>query len=203
MIYKDLELLPENLHGWNGNHSIFETLIQETQPNTIIEVGSWVGQSAITMAKTLKKHNLNSKIYCIDTWLGALEFMTWLKNTPERNLLPKNGYPQVYYQFLSNVVHNNVSDYIIPVPNTSAIGAKYLSYNNIKAKLIYIDASHEEEDVYNDVLAYSQLIEPGGIIFGDDYQSGWPGVQNAINKYSSENNKHLEIIDNNFWVLRF
>ncbi len=26
MIYNNLELLPENLHGWNGEHNLFEVV---------------------------------------------------------------------------------------------------------------------------------------------------------------------------------
>jgi hypothetical protein len=61
-IYDNLNLLPEDLQGWNGNDEIFEALILETNPNIIIEVGTWKGQSTITMGKTIKKHNLSSTI---------------------------------------------------------------------------------------------------------------------------------------------
>ena len=50
-----------------------------------------------------------------------------MKDTPERNLLNKNGYPQVYFQFLSNVIHNECEDIITPIPNTSVNGAKFLN----------------------------------------------------------------------------
>ena len=203
MIYKNLELLSEDLHGWNGTHSIFEKLIEETRPEIIIEVGSWKGQSTITMVNALKKNDLKSKVFCVDTWLGALEFLTWGINTPERNLLLKNGYPQIYYQFLSNIVHNDATEYVIPIPNTSTIGAKYLKHNNVKSKLIYIDASHEEDDVYNDLIAYHELIEDGGIMFGDDFTATWPGVVNSVKRFASEINKAIEIIDGNFWIIKF
>jgi hypothetical protein len=177
-IYNNLDLLPEDLQGWNSYHPIFRQLIRQTEPKVIIEVGTWKGASAINMARICKTLGLQTKIYCIDTWLGALEFWHGEHNTKERDLLLKNGYPQIYYQFISNVVHNGVEDFIIPVPNTSLNGARLLNAIQIKAELIYIDGSHEYEDVKADIAAYKELCT--GIMFGDDYN--WPFVKQAVNE---------------------
>lgn len=193
-IYTELKPLPENLQGWNSNHSIFETLIKKTNPQTIIEIGTWKGASAINMAKICKGLELDTKIYCVDTWLGSVEFWNDLSETPERDLMLKNGYPQIYYQFLSNIIHHNLQDVIIPVPNTSANAAKILSYHNIKADLIYIDASHEYEDVKADIKAYLPLLNKGGVMFGDDY--GWPGVRKAVDEGLGK----VKVFDLNYWT---
>ena len=202
-IYTDLHILPRDEQGWNGNSIVFRDLINELKPNTIIEVGSWKGQSSINMGLCLKANGIPGKIYCVDTWLGAAEFWNELAHTPERDLLLKNGYPQIFYQFLSNVVHNNLQDIIIPFPNTSLIGAKYLKYNKITSNLIYIDASHEELDVYNDLVAYYDLLQPGGVMFGDDFHA-WPGVYAAVNRFARENEFDItiQILESNFWILR-
>lgn len=202
-IYKNLELLPPDIQGWHGNSIVFENLIKKTSPNIIIEVGSWKGQSSINMANCIKKLNLQSKIYCVDTWLGALEFWSdnpEINNKHERDLLQKNGYPQVYYQFLSNVVHSKVQDIILPFPSTSLIAARYFKSKNIKAELIYIDASHEEEDVYLDIKNYYPLLSENGIIFGDDAR--WSGLINAVKKFCDENNKEYYIEDEDFWIIK-
>jgi len=201
-IYEDFNPLPLELSGWNGNKGIFRELIEKIRPTTIIEVGTWKGQSAITMGKAVVEFDLNTKIHCVDTWLGAIEFWTSYKDTGERNLLTKNGYPQVYYQFLSNVVHNNLQDVILPFPNTSENGYRYFKYNNITAQMIYIDASHEEDDVYNDLNNYYELLENNGIMFGDDYSKDWKGVINSVNRFVQEKNIELQIVDNNFWVFK-
>lgn len=200
-IYDNVDLLPLDLQGWNGTANIFVDLISELRPNIIVEVGTWKGQSAITMGNSIQKLELSSKIYCIDTWLGAIEFLTELKDTPERNLLLKNGYPQIYYQFLSNVIHTGLTDIIIPIPNTSYIGYRYLLYHNIIPDLVYIDASHEEFDVYQDLQNYYSILSPNGVIFGDDFLS-WKGVSSAVIKFCSDMNIEYNIIEHNFWVIR-
>src|SRR4051812_30139699 len=120
-IYEGFSPLPEDLQGWNSQHPIFEHLIRDIKPKTIIEVGTWKGASAIHMGLLCKANHLQTKIYCVDTWLGSVEFWTRLNDTPERDLMLRHGYPQIYYQFLSNVVHNNLQDVIIPVPMPSTV----------------------------------------------------------------------------------
>ena len=200
-IYTDLELLPEDLKGWNGTSSLFSDLILKIKPRIIVEVGTWKGQSAINMAKVVRDSTLDCKIFCIDTWLGSIEFITTMKDTPERNLLYKNGYPQVYYQFLSNVIHNECEDIITPIPNTSVNGAKFLKFNKITPDLIYLDASHEEEDVYIDLTHYFTLLKPSGTIFGDDFSDNWPGLKSSVIKFANENRLKLDIFENNYWIL--
>lgn len=201
-IYNNFKPLPLQLTGWNGTKPIFRELIEKLKPTTIIEVGTWKGQSAITMGNAVREFGLNTTIHCVDTWLGAIEFWTTGRNTGERNLSTLYGYPQVYYQFLSNVVHSNLQDVILPFPNTSENGYRYFKHFNITAQMIYIDASHEEDDVYKDLNNYYDLLENNGILFGDDYQKDWPGVINSVNKFSQERNMELEIVGNNFWILK-
>jgi predicted O-methyltransferase YrrM len=196
-IYDNLFLLPEDLDGWNGNSEVFGDLIRETLPSVIVEVGSWKGQSSINMARTCKKLGLKTKIYCIDTWLGALEFWDTLKDTPERDLMLKNGYPQIYYQFLSNVDHNGVNNFIIPVPMPSNIGLKLLHKQGIKADLIYIDGSHDYVDVSSDINMSLKLF-PDAIVCGDDLL--WPDVQKALWEACSQYALTLNTLDN-FWRL--
>ena len=193
---------PLDLQGWVGNQTIFEKLIDQQKPNVIIEVGTWKGKSSIMMANVVKRLNLNCKIYCVDTWLGAIEFWDWLSHTPERNLHLKHGYPQVYYQFLSNVVHTNNQDVIIPVPLPSNLGCKLLKRKNIQSQLIYIDASHETDDVYDDMKHYYELLSPGGIMFGDDYS--WESVRNGVNKFVSDRNYQSQLSNDGHlnWILK-
>lgn len=202
-IYDNFNPLPEDLQGWNGTGEIFENWIQVLQPKTIIEVGTWKGQSAITMGNVVKKMGLETKIFCVDTWLGATEFYTTLAHTPERDLRKLHGYPQVYYQFLSNVVHHGLQEVIVPVPQTSANAARIFAHHGIVADLIYIDGSHEYDDVLQDLVMYWSLLSKGGVMFGDDYLS-FEGVRNAVKQFVTFNlaavQEHLHVNGNN-WIL--
>lgn len=154
------------------------------RPLVIIEVGTWKGLSASTMAAICKVEGIPVRIICIDTWLGAPEFWTWGLNDPTRGgaLACKGGYPQVYYNFINNMIHEGHQNVIAPFPISSSEAPAVLDYYKIKGDLIYIDAAHEYSAVKADIERFRGLLAPGGKIFGDDYSDGWPGVKRAVDE---------------------
>jgi hypothetical protein len=183
-----------SVQGWNSNQPLFRELIEKTRPAVIIEVGTWLGASAIHMAGICRELGLQTTIYCVDTWLGAEEFWTSQADTEERDLRQKNGYPQVYFDFLANVVQHGCQDMIVPIPNTSTIGSIILQHRRVLAELIYIDGSHVYEDVKADILAYKKLLAPRGLMFGDDLS--WESVELAL-KEVCPNHRGV----GNFWLV--
>jgi cephalosporin hydroxylase len=169
---------PVDTHGWGGHGAFFRPLVRQLDPQLIIEVGTWKGRSAMTMADELKKLDGGGQILCVDTWLGATEFIG-APPGDSRDVQPINGYPSVYYQFLANVVRANLSKQIVPFPQTSANAERYLR-GKVKAELIYVDGSHEYSDVLDDLISYMNLLSPGGILCGDDYCEHWDGVVKAV-----------------------
>jgi len=199
----DFENFNYDDQNWDLDLRLFEE-IDRIKPKLIIEVGTWKGGSAIKMASHIKQMKLDCKILCIDTWLGSLEF--WHNKEDVNTYLGlklKNGYPTVYYQFLYNVIFKNLQDIIIPFPQTSNIVYNWLKWKKIKADLIYIDGSHNEEDVYNDAKNYYELLTEKGVLIGDDYKNkiAWPGVQKAINKFVKENSLSLETTSR-LWLIK-
>ena len=187
-----------DLQGWNGDGQVIQDLVREVKPKLIVEVGSWKGQSAATMGALVK--GSNCEIVCVDTWLGAAEFWTD-QDDPDRykSLKLVNGYPSVYYQFLSNMVQLGLQNTVTPFPQSSLIAARLLRLWDAEPQLIYIDASHQYDDVMADLKAYWPLVQPGGVMFGDDYHPGWPGVVKAVKEFSDY--FHLEVRDR-YWILR-
>ncbi|MEM7387324.1 MAG: class I SAM-dependent methyltransferase [Verrucomicrobiota bacterium] len=186
--YADYEM---DARGWGSDSPAFAQFVKEAeQLSLVVEVGTWKGGSALQLGKALSESHPGARILCIDTWLGALEFWTDQKD-PNRfgGLGLKYGYPTVYYQFLANVCHAGLQDRVIPFPQTSATAALWLRSHGVRSELIYIDGSHEEEDVYQDLNDYWEVLAPGGVIFGDDYT--WDGVRLAVQRFSRE--KSLEI----------
>lgn len=184
--------------GWHSHSPIFRALVEETRPRIVFEVGTWLGASAINMAEAARDMGLKTKVYCVDTWLGAEEFWNKYSHTSERDLLLKNGYPQTYFKFLANVVEHGLQNFIVPVPNTSHIGAMILAHRRLKADLIYIDGSHDYEDVRGDIRDYMPLLNEGGVMFGDDFGLG--GVRRAVEESLSG---RFVVEHKNFWIHRF
>jgi hypothetical protein len=181
----DFGAFPCDLQGWGGDSPAFAELIREVRPSLIIEVGTWKGASAVSMAEVAAHEGLPTKILCVDTWLGALEFRTDQTDAERfRALECRHGYPQVYYRFLANVCHRGHHQRIVPFPMDSASAALWFMSHGVKAGLIYIDASHEEEAVFQDLVDYRQLLAPDGKIFGDDW--AWAGVRAAVSTFARD-----------------
>ncbi|MGH6953930.1 MAG: class I SAM-dependent methyltransferase [Alphaproteobacteria bacterium] len=174
----DASAHPLDVQGWVGRESVFERLIEEVRPSVIVEVGTWKGASAILMANALKARGLDGAIVCVDTWLGSREHWEMAEWRPMLGL--KHGYPTIYYQFLANVVHSGHADTIIPLPCASTVAYRWLGDIGVTADLVYIDASHDQSEVYSDISSYWTLVSPNGVLFGDDFRREWPGVVKAV-----------------------
>ena len=190
-IYDGFEPGPEvDLQGWGSQHEIFERLIDELRPNSIIELGSWKGASAVHMARLCRARRLNCTILCIDTWLGGRYLYAELDQHPE--LLPTAGRLRLFEQFLTNVKRLELTDIITPMPSTTSDAAGTLRKSDVAVDLVYVDASHEAEDVAKDLRVYWDVVRPGGVLFGDDYAPAWPGVVKAVDAFAAEIGRPVE-----------
>jgi len=189
--YKDFRFCGDkvDLRGWNGDSPVLRNLIRKLRPELVVEVGSWKGQSAVTLARELSAQNLvGSELVCVDTWLGSVEF--WRERDHEDGYGSLNfihGYPSVYYTFLNNIFGESLHQIVTPFPATSWVAWKWFTERGLQADLIYIDASHEYEEVFSDIKRWSKILKPDGLIVGDDYNLSWPGVIRAYEEACDAN----------------
>ena len=176
--------------GWQFRHPWFESIIAQVKPRAILEVGTWKGASAMLMANFARRANPQAEVLCVDTWLGSHRVL-WSNPEYRRQLLLKNGYPQQYYQFLANVVLSGLQDVVFPLPMTSYAATDILSASDLRFEVIYIDAHHDEDEVYGDMRRCWNLLRPGGTMFGDDYLATEPGVVKAVNRFAAEHGLYL------------
>lgn len=155
------------IKGWHSMSPVFQTVIDELKPKLIIEVGTFLGMSAINMAYLARKHNPDVEIVCIDTFLGSQEM--WVDDRILFKPLPfYNGRAGVYEQFLNNVVRKGLDDTITPFPIDSINGAMVLEYHKVKADLIYIDGAHDYDSCRADFIRYKDILRDEGVMLIDD-----------------------------------
>jgi len=193
-----------DLQGWGSINPLFSELVSQSSPDRIIEVGSWKGASAVHFANLTRDLGLETVVFCIDTWLGSIEH--WEKRGDEAHgswfdsLELSHGYPQLYFQFLHNVIATGNAERIVPIPNTSSMAAQWLKAHDIDAPLIYLDGSHYYADVLRDIIDYYPLVRSGGYLFGDDFQ--WDGVAKAIKEFCRKSALSYDVTpDGRAWVL--
>lgn len=176
-------------HAWHFDEAFLSQVVYRrcAQPQLVLEVGSWLGNSAILSVL----HYLNAlhwrdfTLVCVDTWLGSVEH--WLRDTDQRArqvLGIEHGYPRLYDHFLSNIMHAGVQDYVQPLPQTSVNAARILTAYEMYFDWVFIDASHETVEVFLDMNVYWPLVKIGGVLCGDDWN--WPSVQQAVEDFARD-----------------
>jgi hypothetical protein len=148
----------------------------------IVEIGSFMGESAEIFAKSFPK----GKIYCIDPWI---------ENFDEKDAASHADYKEVEQQFdLRTKNYNN----IVKIKN-------YSTNVSLDCDLVYIDGRHFYEGVKEDILHWLPLTKK--VISGHDYyndeidkiQPHTAGVRKAVNEILGTPEK---IFNDGSWVIK-
>lgn len=151
---------------------------------TIVEVGSWKGKSLaylIVEAINSKHKNKCIKIYCVDTWLGD--------KTTKENKDIING--TLYEKFMKNMTP--VIGSFEPLKMTSIEASKKFIDNSLD--IVFIDASHEYEDIKSDIIAWLPKVKNTGILAGHDLIP-FNGVEKAVKELLP----YYECAEKSCWV---
>jgi hypothetical protein len=180
-----------NISGWQSESHVFKSVIDEVNPNLIIEIGSWVGASAIHMASLTK-----APIICVDTFLAS-NFDLWLENKT-MNLL--ENFDSIFKQFCINVTSLRLNKQVIPLPMTSSSAIELLNKFEIKADMVYVDGGHRKREVQADLEDWWPITSK--VLIGDDYSPRWNGVVEAADEFASKHELHLKTADSKFILFR-
>ena len=129
----------------------------------IAEIGVYKGRGTSLWNVELINKNLNYNYYAIDHFMGSNEHD---KSVNYYNLTLENLQP------ILNRINLIKNDSISESQN----------YPDNFFDIVYIDASHEYEYVLKDIKNWLPKVKIGGIICGDDYIGGWPGVIQGVNE---------------------
>jgi predicted O-methyltransferase YrrM len=107
-----------------------------------LEIGSWMGLSAIVFANgLLASLNLRATVYCVDTWLGS----------PEHQALPEVKEGSLFDLFLRNVAESQLGCFVRPVRGESGRAAR--AWAGPPLDLVFIDGEHSLEACYRDLVS--------------------------------------------------
>lgn len=181
------KLYPQTKSHMFKNRRQVLSLIQSHDVQTIIEVGCWMGESTIFMAKHLPE---GGKVYAIDSWIGY----------------PREIYQitlDVYERFLSNVIHAKMTERIIPIRMTSVSASHVFAQYQEKADMVYIDGDHSYYSVYTDIVNWSAYLKEGGILCGNLFSRHDETniIKKAVLDFCKKNRKK-PFFDKNFWEIR-
>jgi predicted O-methyltransferase YrrM len=147
-------------------------------PKFGIEVGSFVGHSAVYLGNFLKKNE--GTLLCIDTWCGDANMI--LHKRFKSSMLNDDGDPKMYTHFLNRVIDNKLQETIIPFRMSSIAAARALKVLNYTIDFVYLDSAHECGETFFELSLYYDLLKNGGIIIGDDYIT-FPAVKHDVDLF--------------------
>ena len=195
--------------GWTSKlqHSQFIKLIEHLPDRPkILEIGCGYGRSTWAWLDVIPK---NTDYYILDNF--NLNF----------NDIFKPGYtgwrqftkPEQNRQFVKKVLDNKYTQREI----FDRIIILHKKYNNIKKiwhmagstwldsecfskewDLVYLDDDHS----YSSVKRWLEIFANVPIVCGDDYHTDWQGVVSAVNEYTRISNSSLQIMPDNFFVIK-
>lgn len=152
--------------GVKGLESLIKEiqLTQDTSKMTMVEIGSYAGESTVVFAKHFKK------VIAIDPFIEGYD---------EKD-------PTCYCAPLSTVVYEAFKERtkffnnIVHIKKTSDDAVEDID----KVDFVYIDGNHEYEQVKKDILNYLPKIKKGAFIGGHDFvvtqPAAWIGVKKAV-----------------------
>ena len=138
----------------------------------IIEIGSWVGETALAMLESCQ--GVNATIYCVDRWLGADS------NYTSTCVTEIGGADELFRRYVKNTGPYLIGDraqQLVPIPASSPEAAEF--FPDLFADLVFIDADHAHAAVVADINAWLPKVRYDGILCGHDYNEVMPAVKEA------------------------
>jgi predicted O-methyltransferase YrrM len=104
---------------------------------------------------------------------------------------------------LSNLRRFDVDDWVVPIVSTSA-AASALPIDGIR--LLFVDGSHDYEEVKADIDAWLPRVIPGGVVVFDDYFATKPtwNVRRAVDELlsSGQVQPSLHQVGTHVWTVK-
>lgn len=163
--------LAAKIEGWMSREELgwLYDRASELPPGAVwVEVGTWKGRSALATALGLPT---GGRMLCVDHLLG----------NPECDLYRR---PELSYKLRESL--KNVADLVWKLrPDVSfhfqEADSKLAARMSMEpCDVVFIDASHDHENVKRDVNEWLPKLKPGGLMCGHDWGSSFPGVEKAV-----------------------
>ena len=175
---------------WMDFQDLYSEMVKIYPDNShFVEIGSWKGRSSSFMGVEIIKSGKKIKFDCIDPWMGDLDTLGDVYDP----FVPKNTNPDwLYVEFINNVEPVSGSINPIRLKSTEAVEM----YEDRSLDFIFIDGSHEYEDVKEDLSVWYSKVKRGGTIAGHDYTT-YPGVKKAVDEFF--NPGEIKIVKS-YWI---
>lgn len=143
------------------------TLACATAEPRVVEIGSYKGRSTIAIALALRDHG-GGLVVSIDPHTP----------TGKESYVREHGEADTFDEYLANVRRAGIERFVRPERATSATARP--RYDGVPIDVLFVDGSHDEDDVLYDIDAWRPLLADRAILaFNDPYALGVNGALRA------------------------
>ena len=160
-------------------------LKERSRPIKVLEIGSWIGSSALTWASAINEFIPNKgALLCVDPWLpynliqgSGLQEDTKTIDEKSMRKIAESEIP--YNCFLHNISY---IDFDVQVDHMRGTSGRILPYLQSESfDIVYIDGNHYYENVLFDMKQADRLLVNEGFVRGDDLDLQYDQIdQNRI-----------------------
>jgi len=158
---------------WFTYPNLYKSMVERFDNAHFVEVGCWKGRSVCYLAVEIINANKNIKVDCVDIF----------DYSEIQSDIAPSEYQDIYGQLLENI--KPVNHIVKPIKGESLKVSKFYPVESLD--FVFIDAAHDYESVFNDIVSWYARVKKGGVIAGHDYESS-NGVRLAVNKFFGEEN---------------
>lgn len=153
------------IDGWMNEAELTWLATNAFGKKHVVEFGAWKGRSTKVLA-------LARTVWSYDLWDGKI---------PGHEVAPTVG-----RDFICNLWEEVLWQRVIPMHYPTHYAAQ-MNRHDHDLDMVFIDASHEYEDVKRDIDTATTILQHGcirekrtGLLCGHDFSNDYPGVQQAV-----------------------
>ena len=167
----------QSIPGWMNDGELLWLAQHAHECKTIVEFGSFHGRST----RALGDNCINGRVWAVDPWNGEYPTVKGDVAATVNTFV----YPQFYENLRDLITIGRV------VPHRGFSWSFHLPY---QVDMVFIDGDHRYETVKKDIDKALELLKPGGLICGHDWN--WYTVKQAV----EEKLQNIKVEETIWWT---
>lgn len=163
----------KEIQGWFNFEEVYFEQVGKRDNCLFLEIGAWKGKSTFFLAEQIIDQGKNIQIFSVDFWEDE-------NNEAQYWELLKGSKVSLYEEFLNNMLATKTQEVITPFKMSSDKFFEIMKGSSPKFDFIYIDGSHQYDQVKKDVQNSLVHLKSGGLLAGHDYNA--EGVKQAVDE---------------------
>ena len=167
----DYTLFPINWLRHQVMFFLVSALPSAERPLRVLEVGSYLGQSALTWSRAIADNcSLGGSVMCVDPWLPFLHAEDVAQGPLYAQTQQSLRDGSAFNQFQKNIRRVNWG---VPIHFFRGVLGEFPEKHFNSFDIVFVDGSHYYDDVRQDLAWAKDFVREGGVLCGDDLEKAF------------------------------